>query len=97
MAKITAADVAESSWVQSLDQFVANADYLTESDLPQLKALYAIARQLDGGKFQAALISQFTLTQRNLTAKRGATEPDGDPVAEFMKDPSAWLLPPQTH
>lgn len=94
---ITPADVQGTTWVTALDKFVEDADYLTDADMPQLKALYAIAKTLDGGKFQAALISQFTLTQRNLTQKRGAGEPGagrGDALDAFMSDPTGFLQSP---
>lgn len=82
-----------------MDKFVGGADYLTDADMPQLKALYAIAQQLDNnyGKIQAALISQFTLTQRNLTQKKGGEQAGAgreDALDAFMDDPRGFLQSP---
>lgn len=60
----------EATWTQSVRDFEAEADWLTAADRPQIKALYSIARELDGGSFQAALISQFTLVHRALLQRR---------------------------
>lgn len=58
------------SWIASVDAFEAEAHWLTGVDKPQLTALRAIAKALDDGSFQAALISQFTLIHRSLLARR---------------------------
>lgn len=64
----------DSTWMEAVALFEADAaSWLTTADAPQLMALRAIARQLDGGTFQAALISQFTLIHRTLREK-------GDPA-----------------
>ena len=60
-------------WVASVDDFEAEASWLTGVDRPQLIALRSIAEALDAGSFQAALISQFTLVHRGLLARK----PDG--------------------
>lgn len=78
---ITIDDVRGGSWRDSVERFVnANGDWLTEGHLPQLKALYEVASILDRtGKPNAALVSQFTLTQRTLAAKApGAAKPAGE-------------------
>lgn len=68
-----------STWAESVAQFEREgAAWLTPADAPQLMALRSIAKELDGGKFQAALISQFTLIHRALLNKRpGEPEPAG--------------------
>lgn len=77
----------DSTWIQAVELFQAEAAaWLTPADAPQLMALRSIAKQLDDGKFQAALISQFTLIHRALrdkgdparAAKGGAAKPDDD-------------------
>lgn len=78
---ITIEDIRGGSWRDSVERFVnANSSWLGEGHLPQLKALYEVASILDRtGKPNAALVSQFTLTQRTLAAKApAATEPAGD-------------------
>lgn len=61
---------ADSTWLQSVELFQREAAaWLTPADAPQLMALRTIATQLDNGKFQAALISQFTLIHRTLRDK----------------------------
>lgn len=63
------------SWVAAVEAFVDESPWLSRKHLPQLKALYSIALELDqpGSKKQAALISQFTLTQRTLLGKAPET------------------------
>lgn len=64
---------ASETWWGSVTAFEEEAAaWLTPADKPQLKALYAIAHELDAGTFQAALISQFTLIHRALLARRPA-------------------------
>jgi len=74
----------KSTWLQAVELFqVEAAAWLTAADAPQLMALRAIAAQLDGGKFQAALISQFTLIHRTLRDKgdpERARKPSSGPV-----------------
>lgn len=68
---------ADSTWQGAVQLFQTEAaGWLTPADAPQLMALRSIARQLDNGTFQAALISQFTLIHRALLARR-----PGDPAA----------------
>lgn len=67
---VTLEQLEALSWVGSVQKFVEDSPWLTDRHLPQLKALISIAKRLDGGgKEQAALISQFTLTQRTLMGK----------------------------
>lgn len=78
---ITTTDL-DISWTATVERFVAaNEDWLTDSHLPQLKALATIAKLLDSGvKVTPALVSQFTLTQRTLLGKApGAQLDDGNP------------------
>lgn len=77
---ITIDDVRGGSWRDSVERFVnANSDWLSEGHLPQLKALYEVASILDRtGRPNAALVSQFTLTQRTLAAKAPAAAKTGD-------------------
>lgn len=89
--KITAADVAEVSWTSTVERFIDDSDWLTDKHLPQLKALYAIAKSLDQGKFQAALISQFTLTQRTLLGKGPDVAPGTpDTPLDLFGNGDAW-------
>lgn len=76
---ITADDLA-AGWVHSVERFVEHSPWLNNSHLPQLKALFEIAKRLDmPGDWNAALVSQFTLCQRTLAGKApGAEElPEG--------------------
>lgn len=60
----------DASWMDAVELFQREASaWLTPADAPQLMALRRIAQQLDSGKFQAALISQFTLIHRTLRDK----------------------------
>lgn len=71
------------TWRASVEEFEADADWLTGADRPQLVALYAIADALDAGTFQAALISQFTLVHRGLLARRPGPKGGGDGPDNF--------------
>lgn len=64
-------------WVQSVDDFEAEASWLSGVDRPQLIALRSIAEALDAGSFQAALISQFTLIHRGLIARKPGEKSGG--------------------
>lgn len=68
----------DQTWAEAVEMFVDDAPWLTGADQPQVKALRAIAKALDGGAFQAALISQFTLIHRGLLQRRpGGKDGDG--------------------
>jgi hypothetical protein len=91
--RISARDM---TWVQTVEAFEAEAVWLTATDVPQLKALYAIAEQLDKGDLQAAKISQFTLVQRTLASRKpddgkGAPQSEAEQVlAMFENNPGVW-------
>lgn len=95
MTAETSESTVVESWIDSVETFVAEADWLTGADKPQLTALRAIARELDSGKFQAALISQFTLIHRGLLARRPGDKPSGPgggaaPYDTPMQFPDPW-------
>ncbi|WYA78727.1 hypothetical protein LTDYDHKI_CDS0031 [Exiguobacterium phage phiExGM16] len=85
---------ADSSWIAAVELFQREgAKWLTAADAPQLMALRSIAKQLDGGSFQAALISQFTLIHRALLNRRPgepAPEPDPDAARRVALGPSLF-------
>lgn len=86
----------DSTWLAAVELFQREAKaWLTPADAPQLMALRAIAKQLDDGKFQAALISQFTLIHRTLREKgdperagKGGSKPtlDDEDALGLLKD-----------
>lgn len=91
---------ANSTWIEAVELFQREAAaWLTAADAPQLMALRSIAKQLDNGKFQAALISQFTLIHRTLRdkgdperkGKSGGPAPDDDAAIldMFKSNPGA--------
>lgn len=85
------------TWTESVNDFEAEATWLTGVDRPQLVALRAIAAALDNGTFQAALISQFTLIHRDLVKRRpdGRREVDDlDAAVDAMEhNPGAFWKP----
>lgn len=85
---ITIEDVKAGSWRSSVERFVeANGSWLNEGHLPQLKALYEVASILDRtGRPNAALVSQFTLTQRTLAAKAPAAAKSDDGTGPLKGD-----------
>lgn len=76
-------DDVNISWVAAVTAFIEESPWLSKKHLPQLKALVAIAQALDmpgdRGK-TAALISQFTLTQRTLLGKAPETAGEQTPL-----------------
>lgn len=97
-----AGDTEIGTWTQTVRDFEGEADWLTAADRPQVKALYSIAKELDGGTFQAALISQFTLVHRALLQRRpggggpggggsGAPRSEGQQILDmFESNPGVW-------
>lgn len=94
-----AGETETGTWTQSVRDFEAEADWLTAADRPQIKALYSIAAELDGGSFQAALISQFTLVHRALLQRRPgggaggktpAVSEEQHILAMFESNPGVW-------
>jgi hypothetical protein len=86
-------DDVNVSWVAAVTAFIEESPWLTKKHLPQLKALLAIAQDLDmpGQKAKtAALISQFTLTQRTLLGKAPETGAEQDQLPGLdVWDPEA--------
>lgn len=78
---LTAETLGDTSWQAGVEEFVTASPWLGAADMPQVKAMHAIAKQLDGGKFQAALISQYTLIHARLMARNpvGKQAETGDP------------------
>lgn len=65
------------TFVESIDVFVANADWLTDEDLPALVSLYRMAEELDTN-ITAPLMSAFGLTYRNLQKKKVGKEEESE-------------------
>ena len=84
-AEDSTASSPEMKWRDSVTAFEREAaSWLTPADAPQLMALLAIAAELDGGSFQAALISQFTLVHRGLLARRPGNDAPSPPSGETL-------------
>ncbi|MCU1529167.1 MAG: hypothetical protein JWP75_2930 [Frondihabitans sp.] len=77
-AKNLANEDDDETYTESVRRFVESASYLTEEHRPALKVLRSIAKELDSGKLQAALVSQFTLTYRALVQAGGSKGGGGD-------------------
>lgn len=94
MTAETSETSSDETWLDSVETFVRDASWLTGADKPQLMALRAIAKELDSGKFQAALISQFTLVHRGLLARRpgekGGAGGGAAPYDTPMQFPEPW-------
>lgn len=83
----------DSTWLASVQAFEAEAkDWLTDADAPQLMALRALAKALDSGTFQAALISQFTLVHRGLLARRPGGTPTATAESGAKREPTMFEL-----
>ncbi len=75
---ITSDDLSES-WTNAVTRFMAASEWLNDTHLPQLKALFAIAQRLDApGEWNAALVAQFTLCQRTLAGKAPGVDDDDE-------------------
>lgn len=67
------------TFTEAVEAYLANADYLTDDDLPMVTALRQAARELDSSGVQAALLNVFGVTYRTLQKRRGI---DNGPVSE---------------
>lgn len=98
---ITMEAITATSYVESVRLFVAASPWLTDADMPQLRALLGIATDLDASPKArtSAMFSQFTLIQRTLAAKApGAPAAAPGGLAEFLDNPESmagFMLPPQ--
>lgn len=71
----------DQSWTDVVQAFETAATWLGPADHPQLKAMYSIAKILDGDAVpQAAMISQFTLIHRGLLARGAKPSGGGGPA-----------------
>lgn len=72
---------------QALDAFIADAQWLGTEDLPALVSLRAIAKSLDGGDINAAMVAQWGLQYRALLKRSpdSAAAPS-DPLAAALAD-----------
>jgi hypothetical protein len=68
-------DVA-SSYAEAVDRFIESAPWLGDADMPALVALRGLAKELDKGSPQAAMVAQFGLIHRALL-KRAPAAADG--------------------
>lgn len=66
-----------TTYQEAVAAFEAASPWLTDADLPALVTLRSVAKTLDDGKANPALIAQFGLVYRNLQ-KRTPTEKAGD-------------------
>ena len=83
-------DDDDETYLESVQRFIRSADWLGEEHRPAIKVLRSLAKvldnELDRGKApQAALVSQFGLTYRDL-AKLGQ-KPGGDDAGDPSMPP----------
>jgi hypothetical protein len=82
-------DDDEESYVESVARFRAAASWLDDTHRPALKVLRSLAKVLDdeltrGKAPQAALVSQFSLTYRDLAGKSPAAAKTDDTLPPPM-------------
>ena len=78
-----------TTYVEAVQAFIDAADWLTDVDLPGLMTLKTLAKHLDavaeGNLPQAALVSQFNMSFRDLRSRAPKEKGGGkDPLAEAM-------------
>jgi hypothetical protein len=69
---------------ESIDMFLAKADWLGDDDLPAIVALKAMAAELDQG-INPPLVAQFGLTYRNLLKRKPVVAEELDELAKLLK------------
>ncbi|QKS15605.1 hypothetical protein HUN59_04675 [Curtobacterium sp. Csp2] len=89
------ADDDEETYVESVARFVSAATWLDDTHRPALKVLRSLAKvldqELDKGKApQAALVSQFSLTYRDLAGKSPAAAKTDDTLPPPLDLPGDW-------
>jgi hypothetical protein len=72
------------NFTAAVEEFLANADWLTASHAPSVAALKALAIELDK-EVTAALVAQFGVLHRSLLKERPRVESDVDPLAELLR------------
>ena len=72
------------TFTESIDTFLANADWLDDDDLPAIVALRAMAAELDQ-QINPPLIAQFGLTYRNLLKRKPEAFEEVDELAKLLK------------
>ncbi len=99
----------DMTFVASVEAFVKASPWLGGSDLPALKLLHEIAKQLDAATVEGAEIQTYRMAQfNNLQQRLVARDPDAKgkrtaaaaPVDEgaqmldmFMNNPGVWRAP----
>lgn len=75
-----------ATFKDSVDKFKSSAPWLGDEDAPALAALDTLAETIDGGRVEAALISQFGLTYRSLVKRAPAKAGDRDELGGLLDD-----------
>lgn len=75
----------DKTFSEAVDDYITQATYLTEDDLPHLVTLKRVAKELDNGEVTAALVNVFGVTLRALQKRKN---PDAGPV----DDAEAFLM-----
>lgn len=72
------------NFTASVEEFLANADWLNAQHAPAVAALKALAIELDR-EVTAALVAQFGVLHRSLLKERPKVETEHDPLAELLR------------
>lgn len=76
---------SEMTFTSAVRDFEAASPWLGPQHAPALAALRAMAKQLDGGSLQPAMVGQFGLAYRNLEKQR-PTGKKADPLAAALEE-----------
>jgi hypothetical protein len=71
------------NFTESVQRFIADAYWLSDSHAPSVVALQALAVELDR-EVQAALVAQFGVLHRSLLKEKPSAVPALDPIAELL-------------
>lgn len=74
-----------ASFRYSVSKFRKASPWLGAEDAPALAVLDKLAEAIDGGRVEAALISQFGLTYRSLV-KRAPKQPNADELGDLLNE-----------
>jgi hypothetical protein len=72
------------TFVEAVQQFVANETWLNAAHAPSVVALQAVAIELDR-EVTPALIAQFGMLHRSLLKERPGAENESDPLEELLR------------
>jgi hypothetical protein len=76
----------DKTFSEVVDDYITQADYLTDDDTPAISALRAMAEELDSGTRTPAMFNVFGVTLRALQKRKGSDQGPVDEAERFLMD-----------